>query len=84
MAWRVVAQGDFRGDFWTCIKQCIASGPFFVNQTIRSFELWVRSEFYCSNDVIVGHISHLDLNFRETVRSMLISGILYSGLSPGP
>ena len=39
-----------------------------------TFELRIRSEFYCSNDKIVGHIS-LPHN-RETVMSMFISRLL--------
>ena len=35
-----------------------------------TFELRIRSEFYCSNDVIVGHISLP--HYREIVKSMYI------------
>ena len=41
---------------------------------IRDFRVNIRSEFYCSNDVIVGHIS-LPHN-KETVKSMFISRLL--------
>ena len=46
-----------------------------------TFELRIRSKFYCSNDVIVGHVS-LTL-YRETVKSMFVSCLLYIVLSPG-
>ena len=39
-----------------------------------TFELRIRSEFYCPNDVIVGHISLP--HYKETVKSMFISRLL--------
>ena len=45
-----------------------------------TFELRTRSEFYCLNDVIVGHISLP--HYKETVKSMFISCLLYIVLSP--
>ena len=59
------------------VKQC----QFY--STVRqygTFELRIRSEFYCSNDVIVGHISLP--HYKETVKSMFISCLLYIVLSP--
>ena len=46
-----------------------------------SSQLRFRSEFYCSNDIIVGHISLP--HYRETVKSMFISFLLQIVLSPG-
>ena len=47
----------------------------------RTFELRIRSEFYSSNEVIVGHISLP--HYRETVKSMYILCLLSIFLSPG-
>ena len=46
-----------------------------------TFELRIRSEFYCSNDVIVGHISLP--HYRETVKSMYILYVREIVWSPG-
>ena len=48
------------------------SAPLFSQY--GTFELRIRSEFYCSNDVIVGHVSLP--HYREIVKSMFIKGIV--------
>ena len=45
-----------------------------------TFELRIRFEFHCSNDVIVGRISLP--HYRETVKSMFISCLLEIILVP--
>ena len=42
--------------------------PVFIFKQYDTFELRIRSEFYCSKDLIVGHISLL--HYRETLQSM--------------
>ena len=51
----------------SCLKQMRQTQIMSQHGT---FELRIRSEFYCSNDVIVGHISLP--HYRETVKSKYI------------
>ena len=66
-------------------RQVSSYRGLYCSGSVRSgeygtFELRIRSEFYCSNDVIVRHISLP--HFRETIRSIFISCLLQIVLSP--